>query len=172
MHFYKELFSVAALQLSELLSDDLAPWISYIAKEYYFLYKCAFDLSYRNSYVDAINVPTLREEYIRLHHERFLETFGNEAMTFSEENIFTSSIITSAAEFQLMDTFAKYSETLDFDQTFSPVFRVRMDLLGVEKRKQEQYIQKGFAIGKEIFSRDPSLMDIGAKVETTSALGD
>lgn len=160
MYFYKELFTVVSFHLTGLLDDDLDPWTSYIVKEYYFLYKCAFDLKYRNSFVDAINIPSLRREYIRLHHERFLETFRKENQQLNEQDVYISSIIVSAAEFQLMDTFAEQSAGMGFDDLFTSVFRVRMDLLGVPDALQEQLIEKGIGISKEIFAQNPSLIDM------------
>ena len=153
MSFYLELFSRFALLLADSTGGGLDPWTSFIARERCFLYKCASDPSYRKSYIDAVNIPTLRDDYIRLHHERFIDIFGAGYQPANAQDLHTASLIVSATEFQLMDTYARHRGDMDFDAWFMPVFRVHMDLLAVPRAEQERHIREGIATGREIYSK-------------------
>lgn len=159
MHFYSELFSLVSSFLSEQLKRSLPPWDCYVAKEYCFLYKCAFDPRYRNAFLDAINIPTLRREYIRLHHERFLEIF-RDVHLFDEQDIYTSSVIVSAAEFQMMETLSEEVNAANFERLFMPVVRIRMFLLGIPGAEQRSCLQDGMNAGREVISAFPAFMEL------------
>ena len=153
MSFYMELFTTFSQNLGPTSDVDLDPWVGFIAREYCFLYKCAFDSDFRDSYTEAINIPTLRDEYIRLHDERFRDIFGPDRLPAATREVHTASVVVCAAEFQLMDAYARHGDGTGFDDWFAPVFHVHMGLLGVPQPEQDARILKGFAVGKEIYGR-------------------
>lgn len=134
--------------------EGLDPWCSYIATEYGFMYRCAFDRPIRKLYLDVINVPSLRRSYTEIHHEVFLRFFKDITFHCSAYELLISTSIASSIEYQLMEQFdalGTESET-DFDHALYHVFEVRMHLLDIARDKRRGYIEKGFAVGKQIAS--------------------
>lgn len=150
MIFHNEFYTDFTKRLQKNLESTDNPWCDYIVMEYCFLYKCAFDLTYRKLFLEAINIPSLRREYIMNHHEKFLTFISKKQLDIDARDIYMSTVIISAAEFQLMEFYAERSIEMDFDYAFAYVFDLRMKLLGVPAAERKQYIDKGFAISKEI----------------------
>ena len=132
---------------------DLAdPITEYIAVEYNFVLRIARDTDLLPMFREVINVPSLRAEYYKKHHDLFLRFFRASDHGLSEHAFYMTTVAFCALCFAAIEQYDGLHEQ-DLDRMFREIFEARFLFIGKDPRDLTADIERGMELGRLQFEQ-------------------
>jgi len=124
--------------------------VRYVVEEYV---HCVCVVSHPTAfglYREVQAISRLRDETIKISHERFIELVDPDAFSLDRRESYLSSIAALAVQAEVIRFYAARKSDYSFDYLIAAPFRTRFGLLGLPRERIDEIIHTAFALGKTV----------------------
>lgn len=137
-------------QIERYLTKDENQWEKYIIIEYIYLLKMVNDSQMFHLYIEALNVPAMKEFYIKVHNDLLMRYITADSCSLSKSEIFMNSIAFCGSTFEIIKYYFERKNEIDIDSFISIPIRVQLLLFGFSNEEIKKIISKSYAKAKKI----------------------
>lgn len=163
LYLYKNLIEQIYFYINKTNKADLDPLLNYAIIQAVYIKLITKNQVLFRIYIEASEIESIRCAYITILREILDEKTKDTIYCFSEKNINTSLIISSAGENELLRQFYNDDKSLDLDEIIEATIKTRLCLLDIDQHKVKDIIDN---CKKEVEKKDIKEIEINININT------